>query len=212
MRNAECGLRNVECPYILCAFLLFLPAVAFAGPIVTIELKDGRKIEAEIQSFYDGRFSVTDRQTKEVLDLADSSIAAIDFGDAAREMPPPGFVRNLTFADVRTLAVEGRFPMLWRTFRTMGPARLKDLDGQLAQQLDGTGLTPAARRDLSLARVLSLQVLGQAEKSRSLDAKLHKDFPGDAAVQRFEREMQKVKEWAAERSALHTAPEKKPAP
>ena len=51
--------------------------------------------------------------------------------------------------------------------------------------------------------------MGQAEKSRGLDAKLHKDFPGDAAVQRFDNEMQKVKEWVAQRATPPTVPEKK---
>ena len=197
---------------IFCALLIFLPAVSLAGPIVTIELKDGKRIEAEIQSFYEGRFSVADRQTKEVLELPDSSIAAIDFGEFPKELPPPGFARTLGLADVRTLAQESRFMLLWRAFHGMVPARLKDLDGQIAQQLEGTALTSADRRDLGLARVLSLRVLGQAEKSKSLYAKLHTDFPGDAAVQRFDSEMQKVKEWSAERAAPRAVPEKKPGP
>jgi len=188
--------------------LTCLPALSLAGPIVTIELKSGKKIEAEIQSFYDGRFSVTDRQTKDVLELADSSIAVIDFGEIARETPPPGFARMLSLAGVRTLAKEGRFILLLSAFRNMGSPRLKDLDGQIARELEGTGLTSADRRDLSLARVLSLQVMGQAENAKSLYAKLRAGYPDDAALLRFDREMQRFKDSAAER----TAPQKKPGP
>ena len=197
---------------IFCALLAFFPAVSFAGPIVTLELKAGKKFEAEIQWFYEGRFSVTDRQTKEVLELEDSAIAAIDFGETPRETQPPGFGRTLTLADVRTLAEEGRFIVLWRAFRVAGAARVKELDGQLSQQLSGTGLTSAAKRDLSLARVLALQVTGQAENSKSLYVKVRADNPGDAAVQRFDAEMKKMKELAAERTAPRPAPEKKTGP
>ena len=50
------------------AVLFCLASFSFAGPIVTINLKDGRKLDADIQWFFEGRFVVRDMQSDETIE------------------------------------------------------------------------------------------------------------------------------------------------
>jgi hypothetical protein len=185
--------------------LLFPPSLSFAGPIVTLELKDGQKMDADIQWFFDGRFAVRDLQTDETIELEASNVKSIDFGEAYRESGPP---RPLTLAEIRTQAEKRRFPSLLRGFINLTAARLKELDGAIRQELERPALSPDDKRDLSLARVLSLWAMGQEENARALFAKIRADHPADPAVKRFDLQMRSVKGWAVQPPL--PPPEKKP--
>ena len=119
---------------------------------MTIDLKDGRKLDADIQWFFEGRFSVRDMQSDETIELEASSIKTIDFGEIHRERP----ARPLTLAEIRLQAKKHRFLTLLRGFINVTAARLKELDSEIRQELDTPALPPDDKRDLSLARVLSL--------------------------------------------------------
>ena len=192
---------------LLGALLLWLPSLSLAGPIVNLELKDGRKLEADIQWFFDGRFSVRDLESDETLELDASSIKAIDFGEVPRES---GVARPLTLAEVRLRAEKHRFPSLLQAFSNATAARLKELDAAIRQELEQTSpaLPPDARRDLRLARVLSLWAMGQEDNAKAFFAKISADHPVDPVVKRFDSQMRNVKSWAVEPPP--PLPEKKP--
>ncbi len=97
------------------AVLFCLASLSFAGPIVTINLKDGRKLDADIQWFFEGRFVVRDMQSDETIELEASSIKTIDFGETHRESGP---ARPLTIAEIRLQAEKHRFPTLLRASST----------------------------------------------------------------------------------------------
>jgi hypothetical protein len=200
--NAILPLRGTV---VLCASLLFLPSLGSAGPIATLDLKDGRKIDAEIQWFFEGRFAVRDLQTDEIIELEASSIRAIDFGEDYRESSP---ARPLTVAEIRTQAEKQHFLSLLRGFLRLNGARLKELDGALRQELERPALSADDRRDLSLARVLSLWAMGQEESARGLFAKIRADHPADPVVKRFDGQMHSVNGWVIQPPL--PLPEKKP--
>jgi hypothetical protein len=172
---------------------------------VTIELKDGRKIDADVQWFFEGRFSVRDVQSDETIELEASSIKAIDFGEVDREAGP---ARPLNLAEVRRYAEMHRFPTLLRGFSNLTAARLKQLDGEIRQDLERPALPPDAKRDLSLARVLSLWALGQEDNAKTLFAEIRADHPVDPVVTRFDSQMRNIRQWAAEPPL--PLPEKRP--
>jgi hypothetical protein len=213
MPSAECRVPNerrtaatlLRCAAVLGALLFCLSSRSFAGPIVTIELKDGQKMDADIQWFFEGRFSVRDVQSDETIELEASSIKTIDFGEVARES---GFARPLTLAEIRLRAEKHRFPSLLTAFSNVTAARLKELDGQIRQELEQPALSPDAQRDLGLARVLSLWALGQEDTAKALFAKIRADHPVDLVVKRFDNQMRNVKSWAVEPPP--PLPEKKP--
>ncbi len=177
------------------AVLFCLAPLSFAGPIVTIDLKDGRKLEADIQWFFEGRFVVRDMQADETIELEASSIKTIDFGEIHRESGP---ARPLTLAEIRLQAQKHRFPTLLRGFINLTAARLKELDTQIRQELDKPGLPADDKRDLGLARVLSLWAMGQEENAGDLLSKIRDEHPADQVVKRFDVQMRSVKEWVAE--------------
>ena len=152
-------------------------------------------MEADIQWFAEGRFSVRDVQSDETIELEASSIKAIDFGEVHRESGPP---RPLTLAEIRLQAEKHRFPSLLRAFINLTAARLKELDGAIRQELERPALSPDDRRDLGLARVLSLWAMGQEDKAKTLFAKIHAEHPTDPTVRRFDVQMRSVKGWTAE--------------
>ncbi|MGO8702469.1 MAG: hypothetical protein ACLQVA_01525 [Candidatus Brocadiia bacterium] len=177
------------------AVLFCLASLSFAGPIVTINLKDGRKLDADIQWFFEGRFVVRDMQSDETIELEASSIKTIDFGETHRESGP---ARPLTIAEIRLQAEKHRFPTLLRAFINLTAARLKELDTEIRQELDKPGLSADDKRDLGLARVLSLWAMGQEDNSRGLLARIRAEHPTDSVVKRFDVQMRSVKEWVAE--------------
>jgi hypothetical protein len=213
LAKADCRLPNVRrtkarrlrCAAISAAILFGLASLSFAGPIVTLDLKDGRKIEADIQWFFEGRFAVRDLQTDETVELEAASIKAIDFGEVYRENGPP---RPLSLAEIRTQAERHRFPSLLRGFINLTGARLKELDGAIRQELERPALSADAKRDLSLARVLSLWAMGQEENAKALFAKIRFDHPTDPVVKRFDVQMHSVSGWAVEPPL--PLPEKRP--
>jgi len=202
MPNADCRLPKVRrtnaacrrCAAVLGVILFCLPSVSLAGPIVTIELKDGRKIDADIEWFFEGRFVVRDIQSDETIELEASSIKSIDFGEVHRESGP---ARPLTLAEIRLQAEKHRFPTLLRGFINLSAVRLKELDTEIRQELDRPGLSADDKRDMGLARVLSLWAMGQEDNARGLLAKIRADHPTDAIVKRFDVQMRSVKEWVA---------------
>jgi len=213
MPIAECRLPNgrrtkagaLRCAAVLGAVLFCLPALSPAGPIVTLEMKDGRKMDADIQWFAEGRFSVRDVQSDETIELEASSIKAIDFGEVHRESGPP---RPLSLAEIRLQAQKHRYPSLLRGFINLTAARLKELDSAIGQELDRPALPPDDRRDLSLARVLTLWAMAQETDAKALFARIQADHPTDATVKRFDAQMHSVKGWAVEPPL--PLPEKKP--
>jgi hypothetical protein len=187
------------------AILFCLTSLSFAGPIVTLDLKDGRKMDADIQWFFEGRFVVRDMQSDETIELEASSIKAIDFGEVHKESGP---ARPLTLAEIRLQAEKHRFPSLLRGFINLSAARLKELDGEVRQELERPALSADDKRDLGLARVLSLWAMGQEDNAKALIAKIRADHPTDPIVKRFDAQMRNVKEWAGEPPP--PLPEKKP--
>ena len=77
----------------------------------------------------------------------------------------------------------------------------QELEQELTHQLERTDLTGEARRDLSLARVVTLHALGQARRARMLFNEIRSADPRDPVVLRFELELQWLREKAAERRA-----------
>ena len=197
--------QHFRCAAVLGVLLFCASSLSFAGPIVTLDLKDGRKIEADIQWFFEGRFAVRDTKTDETVELEASSIKAIDFGEVFRESGPP---RPLTLAEIRNQAVKHRFPSLLRAFINLSGARLKELDSAIGQELDRPALSADGRRDLSLARVLSLWAMGREENAKALFAKIRADHPADPVVKQFDVQMHSAKGWAAEPPL--PLPEKRP--
>ena len=191
-RTGAAPLRRAAAPG---AILLCLASLSFAGPIVTFDLKDGRKIEADVQWFSEGRFAVRELQTDDTIKLDASAIKAIDFGETYRESGPP---RPLNLAAIRTQAEQRRFRSLLQTFINLTAARLKELDGAIGQELERPALSADDRRDLSLARVLSLWAMGQEENAKALFAKIRADHPDDPSVKRFDLQMHNLKGWAVE--------------
>jgi len=187
--------ERLRCAAVLGALLFCLPSISFAGPIVTLDLKDGRKIDAEIQWFFEGRFTVRDRRSDETIELEASSIRAIDFGEVHREAGP---ARPLTLAEIRAQAGQRHFPSLLRSFINLTGARLKELDGEIRVELERPALPANDRRDLSLARVLSLWAMGQEDSAKTLLAKIRADHPTDPVVKQFDIQMRAVKEWTVE--------------
>ena len=196
---------RLRCAAVLGAILFCLPSISFAGPIVTIDLKDGRKMDADIQWFFEGRFAVRDLQSDEMIELEASSIKAIDFGEVHRESGP---ARPLTLAEIRLQAGKHRFPSLLRGFINLTAARLKELDSEIRLELERPALSADDKRDLSLSRVLSLWAMGQEDNAKALLAKIRADHPADPVVKRFDTQMRNVKEWAVEPPL--PLPEKKP--
>jgi hypothetical protein len=196
---------RLRCAAVPGAILFCLTSLSFAGPIVTFDLKDGRKMDADIQTFFEGRFTVRDMQSDETIELEASSIKAIDFGEVHRES---GSARPLTLAEIRLQAGNHRFPSLLRGLINLSAARLKELDGEIRQELERPALSADDKRDLGLARVLSLWAMGQEDNAKGLFAKIRADHPTDPIVKRFDAQMRNVKEWAAEPSL--PLPEKKP--
>ncbi len=162
-------------------------------------------MDVEIQWFFEGRFAVRDVQSDETIELEASSIKAIDFGEVHRESGPP---RPLSLAEIRTQAEKHRFPPLLRSFINLSGARLKELDSELRVELERPALSADDKRDLSLARVLSLWAMGQEDNAKTLLAKIRADHPADSVVRRFDGQMRTVKEWTAQPPL--PLPEKKP--
>jgi hypothetical protein len=198
---------RLRCAVVLGALLLWLPALSLAGPIVTLKLKDGRKMEADIQWFFEGRFSVRDVKSDETIEMEASNIKVIDFGEVPRET---GAARPLTLAEVRLRAEKQRFPSLLVAFSNLTAARLKDLDSAIRQELERTApaLSPNAERDMSLAHVLALWAMGREDNARALFAKIRADHPTDSVVRQFDAQMRNVKQWAVEPPL--PLPEKRP--
>jgi hypothetical protein len=196
---------RLHCAAVPAAILFCLTSLSAAGPIVTLDLKDGRKMDADIQTFFEGRFVVRDLQSDETIELEASSIKAIDFGEVHRESGPAG---PLTLAEIRAQAGNHRFPSLFRGFINLSAARLKELDGEIRRELDRPALSAEDKRDLGLARVLSLRAMGQEENAKGLLAKIRADHPADPIVKRFDAWMRNLRESAAEPSP--PLPEKKP--
>ena len=90
----------------------------------------------------------------------------------------------------------------------MTAARLKQLDGEIRQDLERPALSPDAQRDMGLARVLSLWAMGQEDNAKALFAKIRADHPVDPVVKQFDSQMRNVQQWAVEPPL--PLPEKKP--
>jgi len=173
-------------------FLFALGSASLAGPLVTVEFFDGRKIEAEIQGFKNRRFILREFGHEETERIPETRIKSIDFGEKPfnlPDLPPPRADKPLDTADLWRDVEGRRFERLFLqcrrdVFRERTP-RVLAFKEQIEEKLGAGNLTREERRDHLLAMVVVMSSLGGRDKALRLWRRIQEEYPSDPAVRRF---------------------------
>lgn len=185
---------------------LALAAALQAGPHVLVELADGRRIDAELYGFVNGRFFLRDRAGGKQEDIAETEVRSVDFGERADFTRPdlsPDPAQAMTVEDVRRLVERRAFlqliVLLQGTLNRQGRPAALDLEARIARELERTDLTAAGRLDLELGRIALLSVLGEHDRADRAFARLRRDHKEEPAVRQFGRTVEGLRFRAGDR-------------
>lgn len=192
---------------------LALTGALQAGPHVLMELNDGRKVNAELYGFVNGRFFLRDLSSGKQEDIAESEVRSVSFGQQAEfTRPELNFdpSQPLTAADIRRMAQRREFPMLLFRLQTVlgrqGRPAVEKLESDLSRELDRADLPATDRVDLELGRIAVRAVLGEHERAQLDFIRLRRDHKDDPAVKQFGKTM----EWLRIRAGDRPGERRKP--
>lgn len=177
---------------------LWVAGTANAGPLATVEMREGAVIEAEIRDFSDGLFTLRDLQTEQVVGVNEEDIRAIRFKSSTTTTLPATPVKPVDMEITRRMLSEGRHLLLAGMFHTSvnreGPKRVQEIEAQIAKELERRDLTLMERRDWRIAQALAAQAQGPSPRVRTLFTALRTDYPSDPIVQNLERDLRTMRE------------------
>ena len=173
-------------------FLFALGSASLAGPLVTVEFFDGRKIEAEIQGFKDREFILREYGREETEKVREARIKSIDFGEKPFNLPDlktPEPDKPLDTADLWR-DVEGRlferlFLQCRRDVFRERTSRVLAFKEQIEEKLGTGDLAREDRRDHLLAMVVAMYSLRDRDKALRWWHRIQQEYPADAVVRRF---------------------------